>query len=250
MGHDDTIFFTSFMTSADQTYAFLTPNPELPRGSLTNHVTQQLRRAIIGMRLRPGTMIDKAEICARLGVSRSPVATAFARLEGEGLLEIIPQRGTMVSYVSFDAVREYVFIRKALEGEIVRALASAHEPGLLDRLHANIAQQEACTEPEDRERYDRHDLQFHRMLTDALGFRRLQAMVDSARGHLDRMRRMTNSSLRMRESIGEHLAIIKAIAKGDGQGAATVMHAHLDSIITEMQGLRHKHPDLFDDRKR
>ena len=115
---------TGRMDTAETTYSFLSSSAEMPRGSMAARVAAQLRNAIIELRLPPGTMLDKAQICARLGVSRSPVAEAFARLESEGLLDILPQRGTVVSFLSLGAIKEYIFIRKALEGEAVRTLAS------------------------------------------------------------------------------------------------------------------------------
>ena len=87
------------MTAAEIPYKFLVNAEAPPRGSITQSVTEQLRHAIVTLALVPGEILDKGAICERLGVSRFPVSEALARLQAEGLVEIMPQRGSMVSRV-------------------------------------------------------------------------------------------------------------------------------------------------------
>jgi DNA-binding GntR family transcriptional regulator len=201
---------TDRMDTAQTSYSFLAPATELARGSMAAQVAAQLRQAIIALKLPPGTMLDKAQICARLGVSRSPVAEAFARLEAEGLLEILPQRGTVVSFLSFAEVREYIFIRKALEGEAVRVLAARRPGETIEALHANIAAQRAVAE--DRDAFHKLDLQFHELLLVPLDYKRMKAMVDTA---------------------------------GKPDPAARAMRRHLDGMISELEALAAQRPELF-----
>ncbi|MAN78599.1 MAG: GntR family transcriptional regulator [Rhizobiales bacterium] len=233
------------MDTAETTYSFLSNSADMPRGSMAAQVAAQLRNAIIDLRLPPGTMLDKSQICARLGVSRSPVAEAFARLESEGLLDILPQRGTVVSFLSLGAIKEYIFIRKALEGEAVRMLATHRPPGLTERLEANIAAQRESARNEDRNTFHRLDLQFHDELLSTLGYRRMKAVVDTARNNLDRARQMTNSIRRIAVGIEEHAKILAEIAAGKGDRAARAMHVHLDGMISETEALANRHPELF-----
>ena len=236
---------TGRMDTAETTYSFLSSSAEMPRGSMAARVAAQLRNAIIELRLPPGTMLDKAQICARLGVSRSPVAEAFARLESEGLLDILPQRGTVVSFLSLAAIKEYIFIRKALEGEAVRTLASHRPPGLIERLEANVQAQRESARNEDRQTFHRLDLEFHDELLGALDYRRMKAVVDTARNNLDRARQMTNTIRRIAVGIEEHANIAAEIKAGKGDRAARAMHVHLDGMISETEALADRHPELF-----
>ena len=233
------------MDTAEHAYAFLTPAAQLPRGSMAIAVAAQLRDAIIGLKLPPGTMLDKAQICARLGVSRSPVAEAFARLEAEGLLEILPQRGTVVSFISVAEIKEYIFIRKALEGETVRTIAMRQPEGVIDALKINIAAQRDVAAHEDREAFHRLDLEFHEQLLAPLDYRRMKAMVDTARNNLDRARQMTNTMRRIAVGIEEHAEIVELIAAGKAGRAARAMHRHLDGMIRELEALAAQRPELF-----
>ena len=66
-------------------------------GSLSNRSYLALRAAILELWYRPGEALRKVEICAQLGVSRSPVAEAISRLAAEGLVDVVPQAGTYVA---------------------------------------------------------------------------------------------------------------------------------------------------------
>lgn len=228
-------------------YAFLARPEHMPRGSLAGHVAAQLREAIVTLRLKPGTMLDKTEICARLGVSRSPVAEAMARLQGEGLIEILPQRGSIVSLVSVAAVEEYIFVRKALEGETVRLLAASVPEGLIPALEANLEEQRRAVDADNRLNFHKLDLQFHELLVSALNYRRMKSMVDTARNNLDRARQITNSMRRINVGIEEHVGILAAIRDGDPEAAASRMHSHLDGMVRELYALAHQRPELFAD---
>ena len=110
------------MSTTEIPYKFLVNATPPERGTVTASVTSELRRAIVTLELKPGEILDKGAICERLGVSRFPVSEALARLQAEGLVEIMPQRGSMVSRVKIADVVEYMLIRKALESEAIRVL--------------------------------------------------------------------------------------------------------------------------------
>ena len=85
------------------------------QGSLAQRVYASLREAILSMSLRPGDILRKPEICDQLGVSRSPVSEAVARLAVEHLVRVVPQAGTYVARFSLNEIREGAFLRAALE---------------------------------------------------------------------------------------------------------------------------------------
>ncbi|SDG74145.1 GntR family transcriptional regulator [Pelagibacterium luteolum] len=235
------------MDTGQDTYAFLSPDPSIQRGSLAAHVTDQLRTAIMTSRLEPGTMLNKSEICTRLGVSRAPVAEAFARLQAEGFVDILPQRGTTVTFLSVRDVEELVFIRKGLECHAVWLLAQRATPDLLDALDENIAAQRDTANKDERDRFHDLDSAFHDMLISSLSFRRIRAMVESVRNNLSRARQMTNTPQRIAMGIDEHADMVDALRARDGNRAAWVMAQHLEGIITEVARLSRERPELFND---
>ncbi len=234
------------MTTASS-YQFLTPPATPSRGNVTAYVTDCLRGAIVTLELRPGEVLDKGAICERLGVSRFPVSEALARLQAEGLVDILPQRGSTVSLIRIADVLEYMLIRKALESEAVRVLIGNHTPELLEQLAHNLSRQRAAAERNDREDFHAHDLQFHDMLFAAMSFDRLRVVIESARANLDRARPLIITPRRLAFSTQEHQAIFDAILAGDGLRASAAMRAHIDSVMVELFAFARERPELFAD---
>src|SRR5688572_13966858 len=110
-------------TLGKSAYAFISPLRRQKRGGTVQHVQDLIRDAIVQLEWPPGAFIDKAALCERLGVSRFPVSEALGRLAAEGLVEILPQRGTLVARIRLADVREAMFIRRALEADATRTLA-------------------------------------------------------------------------------------------------------------------------------
>jgi DNA-binding GntR family transcriptional regulator len=238
------------MTMAEIPYKFLVGADAPQRGSVTQSVTEQLRNAIVSLELKPGELLDKGLICQRLGVSRFPVSEALARLQAEGLVEIMPQRGSMVSRVRIGDVVEYMLIRKALESEAVRALVARKPAGIDEELEANLAEQGKAARRGDRDAFHRHDLEFHEILFAALRFDRVRAVIDSARANLDRARLLILDPRRLTITQSEHRAIADAIAAGDAERAAAAMRAHIDKVTAELLVFARQSPEIFADGER
>jgi len=238
------------MTAAEIPYKFLLNGATRQRGGVTASVTEQLRQAIVSLELKPGEILDKGALCERLGVSRFPISEALARLQAEGLVEIMPQRGSMVSRVKIGDVVEYMLIRKALESEAVRALVHRRPAGVLKQLEANLGEQTKAANRGDRETFHRYDLEFHEILFSALRFDRIRTIIDSARANLDRARLLIREPRRLTMTQAEHKAIADAIASGDGDRAAAAMRTHIDKVTGELIAFARLQPELFADSER
>ena len=83
--------------------------------SVREQAYQTLRNEIVSMELKPGTVISTQDTATRLNLSRTPVREAFIQLQEERLLEISPQKATVVSKIDFNRVYQEWFIREALE---------------------------------------------------------------------------------------------------------------------------------------
>lgn len=235
------------MTSAEIPYKFLVNAATPQRGSVTQSVIDQLRHAIVTLELKPGEVLDKGAICVRLGVSRFPVSEALARLQAEGLVEILPQRGSLVTRVRIGDVVEYMLIRKALESEAVRALVARKPPGLVERLEANLAEQSKAVRKSDRETFHKYDVEFHDILFAAMRFDRIRSIIEGARANLDRARLLILSPRRLTVTHAEHKAIADGIISGDADRAAAAMRNHLDKVTGELLVFARQRPDLFAD---
>ncbi|MGD8741547.1 MAG: GntR family transcriptional regulator, partial [Desulfobacterales bacterium] len=91
----------------------------LPR-SLMEDITDSLRDAIIEGRLQPGQPIVEKELQKTLGVSRAPIREALLKLEGQGLVVIVPRKGSFVRNITARFIQESFTIRAWLEGLAAR----------------------------------------------------------------------------------------------------------------------------------
>lgn len=235
------------MSVAAVTYDFLGLSKAATKGGATTRVHSALREAIVQLDLKPGELIDKQAIAARLGVSRFPVGEAMNRLAAEGLVDIIPQSGSRVALIKISDARENMFLRRALETETVRRIARDAGPQLLDQLLSNIRYQEAAAETHDLNGFHAFDLAFHAALFDRLGFERVRTAAETARLGLDRVRRLLNTRRRLENTLEEHRAIAGAIAAQDGDAAADAMSRHLNAVLAELEAFAKERPELFAD---
>ena len=216
-------------------------------GSKSGLVYDELRSAIVALKLQPGAQIDKNELCERLGVSRQPVSEALSRLAEERLVTVEPQKGTYVTRIRMSDVVEAAFVREALEVATVRKLASEIDEETLDRLRLLVSYQAAAVAAGDVEEFYLQDVRFHSTLFAKLAFRRVAEAVESARSHTERIRRLLLPTPRRNpETIAEHKAIVEELTRRNASGAAEAMRAHLANGLKQLHKFAAERPELFE----
>src|SRR6056297_2435385 len=142
---------------------------ELPsdrQGSVSDQVHAVLRKAIVEVRLAPNEWISENSICKQFSVSRSPVRTAIQRLVEEGLVEVSPQRGSFVSPLRLDGLRDSHFVRRSLELALLRRTAPNWTLEMGETMRDIIARQEHHLQAEDPDGFFLEDERFHQVLVD------------------------------------------------------------------------------------
>ena len=214
--------------------------------SKADAVYGELKEAILTGALEPGRLIDKSTICDRLGVSRFPVSAAVSRLAYDRLVDVAPQHGSFVSRISINDVRERLFIRSALEGEIAAEAARRMSRVDRDALAANLKEAKFAVEADDRAAFYATDVAFHQILTGRLGMARASEILDSLRVHLERARRLLMSPPgRIREVLREHEAIVAAVERGDASAAREAMKRHLSVTNELLEKVARQRPEMF-----
>jgi DNA-binding GntR family transcriptional regulator len=211
------------------------------------YVYEDLRTAIVSLALKPGTRIDKTEICERLNVSRQPIAEAIARLADERLVDVEPQKGTFIARIRLSDVAEAAFVRRALETATVEAIAPTIGEAALARLDRLLGYQAAAVRAKDTEEFYALDVRFHTMLFDCLEMRRVAEVVETSRAQLERARRLLLPTPgRNQNTLGEHRAILAALQTRDAAKAARAMGKHLDEVMAELKRFAMLQPELFE----
>jgi DNA-binding GntR family transcriptional regulator len=198
------------------------------------------------MTYRPGDVIRKPEICDHLGVSRSPVADAVARLAADGLLDVVPQAGTFVTRLSMTDIREGAFIREAIEVAAAERVATIIRDDQLRDLRRNLRMQEASVTDGDQQGFMQLDGQMHEMMLSFTGFPRLPQVSQTAWLSVHRARQLLLPVQgRLQATLHEHRLILAAFDARDPQAARLAVQQHLRQLLTYLQPLERAHPELF-----
>jgi len=218
---------------------------EAPQESATDQVFNKVYNAIVSVALPPGTKVSESEIAKQLGVSRQPVRDAFFRLSNLGFLSIRPQRATLITQISLDAVDDAVFTRTALEVACLRAAFAQPDTALLRRLNENMDLQRRASDMTAAE-FHKLDEAFHEIICNVAGQAHVWALIKEQKAHLDRIRYLTLSQERRTVVIEEHARIVAAIAAGDLARADAALQSHIEGVKAVAQATRDRHPHYFE----
>lgn len=209
-------------------------------------VYNDLKRAIITMELTPGTPIIERELTQRYGISRTPLREAVLRLTEDRLVDVVPKSGTYVARIPLSYLREGIVARRALEEVTVRAATRRTTESQIMGLRAIIQRQKEVAGAGDEEAFHRADEDFHAGICIAAGFPGIWDMVLQMRVHIERYRRLTLPQAgRMLVIVGEHSAVLDAIAAGKADEAVEHMKNHLDKLTLDIAVFRDLWPDYF-----
>jgi DNA-binding GntR family transcriptional regulator len=218
-------------------------------GPAGRQVYVALRDAIITAELEPGQRLSENELAESLGVSRTPVREALARLRDERFVQIVPQLGTFVTRISTAAVEDAQFVREALECAAVRLAAvraTEHDISALDGLIRR--QQEVVDHSDDVDRFAVLDDEFHAALCELSGRGFAWEVAQRAKGHLNRVRRLSLPQPRyLIEMVAEHREVLEALAQGAPDAAEETLRHHLRMVLSAVPAIRAEHPDYFED---
>jgi DNA-binding GntR family transcriptional regulator len=194
-----------------------------------------LREEIVDWELPPGSVLGEVEQSTRLGVSRTPLREALARLVADGLVATQAGRGLVVTDISLDNIRELFEVRQALESQAARLAAVRGDARVFDALAKEFVDVPRLLDHDDPARHAYYGLvdRFDDAMDEAVGNPYLVTALRSLRTHLIRVRRLARDNPdRLYDAAGEHLLIVQAIADGDPELAAHAVHIHLHRALT------------------
>lgn len=195
-----------------------------------------IREAITRGDLVPAQRLVEQELAEQHGVTRGSVRAALFDLSAEGLVERVPHRGSRVRVVSVEEAVAITEVRMMLEGLCAAKAAERATPEEAEELCELGAQMRSAVERGDPIRYSQLNTQLHSRVRE-LGHQPVAVEVlERLNAQLIRHRfRLSQRDGRPRQSLGEHLEIIEAIASHDPERASRAVHAHLASVIEALK---------------
>ena len=219
-------------------------------------VYRKLRQQIIDFTLLPGEFLSENTLAAQTHTSRTPVREAIARLASEQCVEVFPQRGTQVSLISMELVRQAVFFRLVLERDVLEQLC---KPGLtpeqLEELEHSLALQREYYAKQQSSALLEEDTRMHQLFyrccgrerawdafaginCDMLRIRYLQILTYSYKANMAEVRSWENHLI-------EHRLILDALRRRDYEALRFTVQQHIVSIEQDGDHLRRIYPQYF-----
>jgi DNA-binding GntR family transcriptional regulator len=194
---------------------------------LSEKAYQLIKEKVVTLELPPSTVIDEHSLMQELGLGRTPIREALQRLDYEGLVNIIPRRGTFVSEISFTDLPRLFELRASLEGFCARLAARRITDDQIEKMETVLRDLET-TQDENRQALMSVDERFHKLLYKAAHNEFLAETLD----------RLYDLSLRLwhlvfyrladvRHSIEQHRGILDALKEGNEGEAEALVRKHI-----------------------
>lgn len=218
-----------------------TRNTEVPAAAtLSSTLVTRLRAAIMRGELVPGAKLNLDRIREFYGVSLSPLREALCRLESEGLVTILDQRGYRVAPVSIANLAEVIRLRVELEGmalkEAMQHGDAAWEGQILAALHRLNRCKRGARSAEEQETWEAAHRAFHAELISACGMPLLRQFCAMLHDQGDRYRRIfLKSHAPDRDVPGEHVAIADAVIGRRVREATHLLRDHIERTGRNIQ---------------
>ncbi|MFF8478907.1 GntR family transcriptional regulator [Streptomyces sp. NPDC015414] len=199
-----------------------------PGGRLDDRVYESMRDMIVSRRLPAGELVNQSRVSAELGVSRTPLRRAMARLESEGLL-VRGEGGWYVQNFTSAEMASIFEIRAVLEGLGCRLAAPLIGRDRLAALEVMFEEAMAAYREGDVDAYYQADLRFHRELLQASGD---SVLISTTESHQILSNSLARGLYRdPEETFTEHLAIIEALRSRDQDLAEDLMRGHIRRAV-------------------
>ncbi len=192
----------------------------LSRSLLRDEAYRVIRRAIVEGGLPPGQAIRDADLASQLGLSRTPVREALARLAEEGLVESKPNAYTRVTPLQRREVQDAFVVLRALHELAAREAVPRVTAEDVNTMRAANRRFAAALDAGDVESALAADDAFHDVIVQTAANGALAASIERLTPLIRRLERLRFASLPGRGSIRDHEQIIRACEAGDAVAAA------------------------------
>lgn len=226
-------------------------NTTLPTApiSLRAQAYESFQQQIVNANIRPGQFISQRELMQLLGMPLGAVRELIPRLEAEGLLKTVPQRGLQVAHVDLKLINNAFQLRRLLEREAALRFVTAvsdRDLAAIEQAHLNIVKRARKTAIDDHLLKDATtvDWGLHDLMIDTLGNELISEVyrINSLRVRLIKLEGSTLSPDVLIPAMEEHLWFIDALKRRDAQAVVERLSHHIESAHRRVLGL--PRPDM------
>lgn len=215
------------------------------RESNRDYALRIIRENIINLQLKPGSMISEQDLADELAISRTPVHEALQEISKTKIVEVYPQKGSLVSLIDMKLVNEARFVRATLEAAITEQAVQAATKEDIELLEENINLQEFYQKKQSTDKLMELDNTFHEMMYKIADKMQTYYMVRTMNIHYDRFRELRFQTSSSAPIVEEHKAILQAIIQKDSEKARDLVLAHLSKVNVDYEEIKKKYAGFF-----
>lgn len=210
--------------------------------SYADEIAFRLEAEILDGVYEPGTHLMQEEICARFGVSRTPVREALRKLQAQNLVDLIPNKGARIRVLTLSELHEVYAVRAELEGyaaALAATVFSADHAAALESVQSQLEAVVGTLKLPASERagdsfinthVTRFNEEFHAVIRDAAGNKLLDRMISDLQKHFPKdyvWKAIRSSEQSEAINVAEHRAIQQALKHNDADAARAAMIGHV-----------------------
>ncbi len=208
-----------------------TPQLATSRRTTADEIFDQLYSDIMALRLLPGSKLSESEIAKQQAVSRQPVREAFIKLDNKGLLDIRPQKATLVKKISIQGIRHARFIRMAVEVEVIRQACKNASEADFKLFKDNLKAQRNAARADDANAFHSLDYDFHFLICKAAQAEFAYTTIAENKSMADRLCMIClTDKKRMVELTRDHTQIFNAIKERNIERSIELTRIHLTRL--------------------
>jgi DNA-binding GntR family transcriptional regulator len=201
--------------------------------NLSERAYLKIKKMISEYRYSPGSRLNVEQLARDLGTSRTPIWEAVRRLEQEGLVKNIPNRGVFLIELTRAGAIELYSVREVLEGMAARLAVPRISDKALDKMERLLQEQEKIVAEEDLVAYSKSDFEFHANIYVACGNGVLREMLESIREKLRPIDMRVTPILT--GLYNDHQVIVRAMRLRDALLAESAFREHNQRILKELK---------------
>lgn len=217
--------------------------PSLSRELLSDKAYAAIRASIVDGSFAPGEQIVESQVARQMQISQAPVRDALRKLSHEGLVTVVPRRGTFVTEISNEEAADARVVRQALESLAARLIAGHLDSDFAKRLRGIVNEMRKAARKHDIAAFRIHDADFHRTIIEASGnvmLPKVWFLLEQSMYSLQVVSSPRNTD--EYEAIAEvHESLIEVLEAGDPDVAAQAFVDHSSRLSLEaLQASTHR----------
>lgn len=219
----------------------------LPNESNGNYAYRVLKNNIMNLSLLPGTRISETELSELMQISRTPIRESLILLEREKLINVLPKRKSLVSFINLQLVYDSIFVREVVEKEIIHEACEKLSFSTIAQLENNVdIQKNMFFQGESLSTFHSLDNLFHSSIYEGVQKKNIWNMIEDISTHYNRLRQLDAiENISLNTIINQHQELIDIIKNKRHDKVDEFVNLHLRNIFHKLDNVMAEYKEFI-----